>query len=239
MFIAADDNFFDSSTWAVTRNLSLFLVVVFWLATAYWVYKDARRRIDDPWLVAMAALLGLVPPFLGPIIYLFFRPPESLAERRERELEIRAIEERLAERRSALPCLPWPGRLLVPRLSRLHDAAEAGVRRLRRPARADLAGMPVLRHSGAAGCRQRRGDPAAAAHAPQVGPGLPGPFARRSGRPGGWRRSAPGAATTLPAPWLPKPHSSSSSRTASPAGSAARSSPASSVAATSCAAPGC
>jgi len=98
VFIAADDNFFDSSTWAVTRNLSLFLVGVFWLATAYWVYKDARRRIGDPWLVAMAVLLGLVPPFLGPIIYLFFRPPETLAERRERELEIRAIEERLAER---------------------------------------------------------------------------------------------------------------------------------------------
>lgn len=98
MFIAADDNFFDSSAWAVTRNLSLFLVVVFWLATAYWVYKDARRRIGDPWLVAMAVLLGLVPPFLGPIIYLFFRPPESLAERHERGLEIRAIEERLAQR---------------------------------------------------------------------------------------------------------------------------------------------
>jgi hypothetical protein len=98
VLIAATDNFFDSSTWAVTRNLTLFLVVVFWLAIAYWVYRDARRRIADPWLVAMAALLGLVPPFVGPIIYLFFRPPESLAERRERELEIRAIEERLAQR---------------------------------------------------------------------------------------------------------------------------------------------
>ena len=98
MLIAANDNFFDSSTWAVTQNLTLFLVVVFWLAIAYWVYRDARRRIADPWLVAMAALLGLVPPFVGPIIYLFFRPPESLAERRERELEIRAIEERLAQR---------------------------------------------------------------------------------------------------------------------------------------------
>ena len=27
---------------------------------AYWVYKDARRRIEDPWLVAMATMLGLV-----------------------------------------------------------------------------------------------------------------------------------------------------------------------------------
>jgi hypothetical protein len=81
----------------VSRNLALFFVAVFWLATAYWVFKDARRRIEDPWLVAMATLLGLVPPFLGPIIYLFFRPPEYLEDRRERELEIRAIEDRLAE----------------------------------------------------------------------------------------------------------------------------------------------
>ena len=75
MPIAADD-FFDSDTWALARNLALFFVVVFWLATAFWVYKDARRRIDDPWLVGMAALLGLVPPFVGPIVYLFLRPPD-------------------------------------------------------------------------------------------------------------------------------------------------------------------
>ena len=91
------DDFFGSGTWAVVRNLSIFFVVVLWLATAFWVFKDARRRIDDPWLVAMATLLGLVPPFLGPIIYLFFRPPEYLDDVRERELEIRAIEERLAQ----------------------------------------------------------------------------------------------------------------------------------------------
>ena len=92
------NDFFDSGAWLVLRNLTIFFVVVFWLATAYWVYKDARRRIEDPWLVAMAALLGLVPPFLGPIIYLFFRPPEYLDDVRERELEIKAMEERLTKR---------------------------------------------------------------------------------------------------------------------------------------------
>ena len=90
------NDFFESGTWMVVRNLGLFFVAVFWLATAFWVYKDARRRVDDPWLVAMAAVLGLVPPFLGPVIYMFFRPPEYLEDVRERELEIRAMEERLA-----------------------------------------------------------------------------------------------------------------------------------------------
>jgi hypothetical protein len=90
--------FFHSGTWLVIRNLSLFFVAVFWLATAYWVYKDARRRIQDPWLVAMATILGLVPPFVGAIIYMLFRPPEYLEDVRERELEIKAMEERLARR---------------------------------------------------------------------------------------------------------------------------------------------
>jgi hypothetical protein len=88
------NDFFHSGTWLVIRNLAIFFVAVFWLASVYWVYKDARRRIADPWLVATASLLGLV-PFIGPLVYLFFRPPEYLEDVRERELEIQAIEERL------------------------------------------------------------------------------------------------------------------------------------------------
>jgi predicted amidophosphoribosyltransferase len=46
----------------------------------------------------MATLLGAIPPFLGPLIYMLFRPPEYLDDVRERELEMAAIEEQLAER---------------------------------------------------------------------------------------------------------------------------------------------
>jgi len=87
--------FFDSQTWIVLRNVLLFFLVVFWLAVAYWVFKDARRRIEDPWLVAIATLLGLILPFLGALIYMLFRPPEYLDDVHERELEMRAMEERL------------------------------------------------------------------------------------------------------------------------------------------------
>ena len=97
------NDFFDSGTWMLIRNLTLFFAVVFWLATVYWVFKDARRRIADPWMVAMATILGAVPPFVGPIIYLFFRPPEYLEDVRERELEIRAMEDRLAARDLGCP----------------------------------------------------------------------------------------------------------------------------------------
>jgi hypothetical protein len=98
---AADNgifNFFSHSTWMVLRNLSVFIVCVFWLSIAYWVYKDARRRIEDPWLVGMATILGLFPPFIGALVYMLFRPPEYLDDVRERELEIKAMEERLTRR---------------------------------------------------------------------------------------------------------------------------------------------
>jgi hypothetical protein len=88
-------SFFDSEIWLLMRNLTLFFVVVFWVASAFWVYKDARRRVDDPWLLAMAVAVGIFPPFLGPLVYLFFRPPEYLEDVRERELDIRAMEENL------------------------------------------------------------------------------------------------------------------------------------------------
>ena len=97
MTFAAADTILASSAVDAARNVAILLGVVFWLATVYWVYKDARRRIEDPWLVAMATVLGAIPPFLGPLIYMLFRPPEYLEDVRERELEMLAIEERLAE----------------------------------------------------------------------------------------------------------------------------------------------
>ncbi len=97
-FLNGFHSFFHSGTWLVMRNMAIFFIAVFWLAVAYWVYKDARRRIEDPWLVAMATILGLVPPFVGALIYMLFRPPEYVEDVRERELEIKAMEERLARR---------------------------------------------------------------------------------------------------------------------------------------------
>ncbi len=105
---AAADTLIASSTVDVARNVGILLGVVFWLATVYWVYKDARRRIEDPWLVGMATVLGAVPPFLGPLIYMLFRPPEYLDEVRERELEMLAMEERLADHGLRCPVCRGP-----------------------------------------------------------------------------------------------------------------------------------
>ena len=108
MTLPAADTLIASSAVDVARNVGILLGVVFWLATVYWVYKDARRRIEDPWLVGMATVLGAIPPFLGPLIYMLFRPPEYLDEVRERELEMLAMEERLAEHGLRCPVCRGP-----------------------------------------------------------------------------------------------------------------------------------
>ena len=97
-------DFFDSDYWLVGRNVGIFLAVTFWLALAYWVYKDARRRIEDPWLIAVAVALGIFPPFVGPLVYMLFRPPEYLEDVRERELEIRAMEESISHQERCPVC---------------------------------------------------------------------------------------------------------------------------------------
>jgi hypothetical protein len=74
-------NFFESGTFTALLKLAGFFVIVLWLALAFWTYKDAKRRIGDP--------------FVGAMVYAILRPPEYLEDVRERELEIRAMERRL------------------------------------------------------------------------------------------------------------------------------------------------
>ncbi|HET8527877.1 MAG TPA: zinc ribbon domain-containing protein [Gaiellaceae bacterium] len=93
---------FHSTAFVVARNLGLFVVAVFWLGLAYWVYRDARRRLDDWWLVGTATLLGLVPIF-GPLAYLLFRPPETLADVQAREIEVRALRAHLRRPEPSCP----------------------------------------------------------------------------------------------------------------------------------------
>ncbi len=85
-----------SGTQSLILDLLIAMVVVFWLALGYWTYRDAQRRIEEPIFIGLATLVGLFPPFVGVFVYMLFRPQEFIDDRRERELEIRAIESRLA-----------------------------------------------------------------------------------------------------------------------------------------------
>ena len=90
-------SFLSSGTQHAVLNGLLFFAFLLWLSLGYWTYKDARRRIEDPLLIGLAVVLALIIPYLGPFVYMLFRPPEFIDDRRERELEMRAIESRLAQ----------------------------------------------------------------------------------------------------------------------------------------------
>jgi hypothetical protein len=77
-------------------NVLLLVLIVVWFALIFWTYADARRRIDDPMLVACATAASLF-PFVGTIVYLIVRPPEFVDDVRLRELEMTAAEARLAQ----------------------------------------------------------------------------------------------------------------------------------------------
>jgi hypothetical protein len=96
-------DFFHSTGFVVARNSAVVLAVVFWLALGFWVYKDARRRVGDGFLVFMATVLGLVPPYIGPVVYLLFRPSESLEDVRSRRVELQALEQQLARSQPTCP----------------------------------------------------------------------------------------------------------------------------------------
>ena len=75
-------------------NVLILVLIVIWAALIFWTFADARRRIDDPMLVACAVAASLF-PFVGTIVYTIVRPPEFLDDVRLRELEMHAAESRL------------------------------------------------------------------------------------------------------------------------------------------------
>lgn len=87
----------------VARNVTIALAIVFWLGLAYWVHRDARRRIGNPFLVSVATLLGLAPPYIGPLVYRLFRPAETIDDMRARRAELRALEQQLARSEPTCP----------------------------------------------------------------------------------------------------------------------------------------
>ena len=91
-------------------NVLILVLVVIWAALIFWTFADARRRIDDPMLVACAVAASLF-PFVGTIVYTIVRPPEYLDDVRLRELELQAAEARLGELDFALcPHCDYPVR---------------------------------------------------------------------------------------------------------------------------------
>lgn len=93
-------DFLSSSFLRIAGQLLLLLVIILWLALVYWTYTDAGRRgsISILW-----GIVAVVFPFIGTLIYLIVRPPEYLADSRERELELAYLERELRSRITLCP----------------------------------------------------------------------------------------------------------------------------------------
>jgi hypothetical protein len=87
----------------LAKNMGLILGLAFYVAIVIWTYKDARKRTEDPILVATFTAISMLPLF-GVFIYMLVRPSEYLADIRERELEIRALERQLGRQERCPYC---------------------------------------------------------------------------------------------------------------------------------------
>ena len=82
----------------IAVNMTVIYVVLLWLGTAYWAFRDMQARTENPILPYFAAaLIIFFTPLLfvfAVVLYLIVRPRETLAEVYERSL---AEESLLAE----------------------------------------------------------------------------------------------------------------------------------------------
>jgi RNA polymerase subunit RPABC4/transcription elongation factor Spt4 len=93
-----------SPYWMVALYVVAFCFGILWLALVFWTFKDARKRIDDPIIIGVAVLTSLVLGYMGTLIYAILRPAEYLDEVRERDLEMRAMEQELQQLRACPSC---------------------------------------------------------------------------------------------------------------------------------------
>lgn len=88
-------DFFSSPLFDFLTYMAIFALVAVWLAGAFWIFKDSRRRIDDPIVIGVCVAAGLVFGPIAWIVYAIARPAETLADRRVRELDTQILEQRL------------------------------------------------------------------------------------------------------------------------------------------------
>jgi hypothetical protein len=85
----------DNNGVGMVLNLLVIFLVAIYLATVFWAWSDANRRLTDPVLIGSATLAALIFPYAGALVYAIVRPPETLEDAYERDLDVRAAELRV------------------------------------------------------------------------------------------------------------------------------------------------
>jgi RNA polymerase subunit RPABC4/transcription elongation factor Spt4 len=87
--------FFDNPIVEFSIQALAVYIVILWLATAYWAFRDMQQRSDNPVMPYLAAaLIVLFTPILfvfGVIVYKIVRPHEKIGEVYERNLAEEAL----------------------------------------------------------------------------------------------------------------------------------------------------
>jgi RNA polymerase subunit RPABC4/transcription elongation factor Spt4 len=89
---------------ALVGALLIAYVVILWLGTIVWVYRDVRQRTHDSWTHNISLALPVLFNLPGLILYLILRPRETLLEVYERRLETEALMSEMPERRACQRC---------------------------------------------------------------------------------------------------------------------------------------
>ncbi|MBJ7458993.1 MAG: hypothetical protein JHD02_07395 [Thermoleophilaceae bacterium] len=171
----------DNEGIGVAANLLVVFLIAVWFALVFWTYADSRRRLQDPVLIGSATLAALIFPFAGSLVYAIVRPPETLDDAYERELDVRAAELRVRLLESAVKGGPGS------------SAASASVA-------AEVSGEPSSRRGSAGPPSQSRPTPASQPRRSEPGrspeKGAPAAPSQRSGQP---KRPSSGSPSRPPA----------------------------------------
>jgi len=87
------DPIFNNPLFALVKNLTMLFTVVMYFAIVFWTWRDANRRGAMGWFWGLTAAIF---PFVGWLVYLVVRPPDTVDDSRERSLEIQAREAQMA-----------------------------------------------------------------------------------------------------------------------------------------------
>ncbi len=89
---------------ALAGALLVAYLVILWLGTIVWVYRDIGQRTHDTWTQYISLALPVLFNLPGLILYLILRPRETLVEAYERRLEAEALMSDMPERRACPRC---------------------------------------------------------------------------------------------------------------------------------------
>ncbi|MFA7249581.1 MAG: zinc ribbon domain-containing protein [Dehalococcoidia bacterium] len=82
-------------------GLTAAYLLILWLASIMWVYRDIRSRTTDPASHLISVAIAVMFPIVGLPIYLILRPAETLTGSYDRQLEQEAL---LSELQSVSAC---------------------------------------------------------------------------------------------------------------------------------------